>query len=261
MSRQVRRPIAKPLTSYRPSGNLPSPTKNRGWKKAKRATIIILGIALFSAIWLGGQIKHIQIIGSTNNSAVEAAIRTSLKQQPLLTRHLLFLDGSRLVDTTLAEHSDVIAKLKIQKNWLSQGLIAEVEDSQAVLVWQSGGKSVGVNQKGIATATASSDLPLVIDSSNLEVSEGQVLVSANFVEFARVAAGQLKPMLNLELKQLRIVDSTNELYVDTSAGYYLRLDTNRPVADQYQAAAAVLKTGAKPSQYIDLRIAHKAYYK
>lgn len=137
---------------------------------------------------------------------------------------------------------------------------------QPSLGWSTGNQTYVIDRDGtiIGMATGPAAFPVVIDGSNVPVQPGQRVVSAHFVEFVQ----QMVPALaaaGLTVTRLDIKDTTLDLSAQTNKGYKLLFDTardaNEEVAD-LKAVQRLLVTQKKtPAEYIDLRIAGKAYYK
>ena len=108
-------------------------------------------------------------------------------------------------------------------------------------------------------------LPVVEESTNLPVKIGDRVVPASFIGFCSGLIETLPKKSGLQITGMRVPDTTSELYVVTNRGYYLKFDTTRSSSEQVGDLKIVLDTLARqkktPAEYIDLRIAGKAYYK
>jgi cell division septal protein FtsQ len=136
------------------------------------------------------------------------------------------------------------------------------------LGWNSGGVTYALDAGGKIIGLLSevgSNVPVVTDSTNLPVKVGDTVAPARFVTFSTTLATNLPKETGIAISSLRVTDTTSELYVVTNKGYQLKLDTTRGVEEQLadlKQVLATLSTQKKtPAEYIDLRIANKAYWK
>jgi cell division septal protein FtsQ len=136
---------------------------------------------------------------------------------------------------------------------------------QPSLGWSTGDQDYLLDLDGTAIGPlpSGSTLPVVTDGSNLPVAVGQRVVPEQFVAFVIDLVPALKTD-GYKVTGLSISDTTFDLTVSTNKGYQLIFDTTRAVGDEIsdlKAVQALLVTqGKTPSQYIDLRIAGKAYW-
>ena len=105
----------------------------------------------------------------------------------------------------------------------------------------------------------------MIDSSNVAVIANQQAVPAQFVKFTQSIFNNSQAVTGLSLTQARIQQTTNELLVDTTSGYYLRFDTTGDSAEQLTAVKLALQqaqvAGQQITSYIDVRLPYKLYYR
>ncbi|HEY6736468.1 MAG TPA: cell division protein FtsQ/DivIB [Candidatus Saccharimonadia bacterium] len=137
---------------------------------------------------------------------------------------------------------------------------------QPSVAWLSGNQLYVLDADGtvIASNPADNSLPVVVDGSNVPVRVGERAASRRFVDFV----SQLLPALaarGVQATKLSIAETTLDLTVDTNKGYRLVFDTGREVPDEFVDYDAVMRTIAAQkkvvAEYVDLRIAGKAYYK
>jgi hypothetical protein len=108
-------------------------------------------------------------------------------------------------------------------------------------------------------------IPVVNDQSGLIVKSGQIILPESTVEFITEVAGQLQAN-NVGISSMTLPAGEAELDVHVEGkGYYVKYNiygNAREEAGTYLAVAAMLKSENKsPSQYIDVRVANRAYYK
>ena len=260
--RRVLRPDVNPVYKPPPTPKPPTTKRRRRWSKfALWAIVFGLIIGLW---WFVFQVRDIKVSGSGRPAEIETRVRQAISS-PFWHRHLFWLRPQTVAETILRDNPQLLASVSIKKDWVGRALLVEVEDRQAVIRWSSNSQEYGVDQRGIVSGALgegeAGNLPLVIDSSNLDVSGGTAVAPSQFVAFVRGLQQQLEPRTGLAFVRGRVIETTNELLADTSAGYYLRLDTTKSVEEQSATLKTLLDRGIKPTEYIDLRLVYKVYYR
>jgi len=179
--------------------------------------------------------------------------------------NLLTMDEGELV-SKLQLADPQIRTVEVRREW-PHGLKVSAVLKQPSMGWSSGDQRYLLDSDGTAIGMlpAGSPLPVVNDGSNLPVQVGRQVCGPRFVTFVT----QLMPALaanGYQVTSLDIKDTTFDLTASTNKGYKLVFDTSRPVADEMGDLKSVLTllTSQKhpaPTQYLDLRIAGRAYYK
>jgi cell division septal protein FtsQ len=210
-------------------------------------------------------VKSVVVKSTTSSAASEyqARLQTivngSWRQQNLLTADTSAL-GRELLSADV-----MLATAEVRRQW-PHGLVATVSLKVPALGWRTGVQDYMLDSSGgvIGSLPAGSKLPTVVDDSNLPVHPGQRVVGAKFVTFV-TALAQALPGLKLSATKYEIKDTTYDLYVTTTAGYRLILDTSRAAGEQVSDIDTMLKFLTKqhkrPAEYIDLRVPGRAYYK
>jgi hypothetical protein len=107
-------------------------------------------------------------------------------------------------------------------------------------------------------------LPVVIDGSSIPVKVGDRVVSRDFVDFVLKLNDYFKDN-KIEVEQIFVTETTSELNVKLKDGYVIKFNTSDPADSQIKSLAATLalikSQNKKPSEYIDLRVTGKAFYK
>lgn len=193
------------------------------------------------------------------NTATKKIVEGSLRQGNLLT-----LDSEELV-SKLQQGDPLLRSVEVRRNWL-HGITVSAILKQPSLGWSSGNQKYLLDRDGtvIGMLAAGSTIPVVVDGSNLPVQLGQRVVTTRFVNFV-AGVTQALAAEGIGVSGLDVKDTTLDLNVSTNKGYRLIFDTSRPVADEIadlKAVRTLLATQHKtPGEYIDLRIAGKAYYR
>ena len=211
-------------------------------------------------IWSLFTIKSVEVTTPTQGDNVKSEVQTLLDKS-ITQGNLLTLDTTKLTTSLIAADPQLKAVV-IHRQW-PHSISVVVTEKQPALAWSTGNQNYLLDRDGtvIGTLPPGSTLPTVVDGSNLPVQKGQQVVTASFVSFSNELLADL-PQTGLKVTGLRVQDTTFDLYVQTNKGYQLIFDTTRPAADEVADLKTVEKTlGAKvPAQYIDMRIAGKAYY-
>jgi cell division septal protein FtsQ len=203
-------------------------------------------------------------LSSADSQRVESEIRELVggqwRQQSLLTLN------SDDLKSELVTKDPRVSTVDIVRNW-PHGISANIEMKIPVLVWVTGGQRYEVDSNGkvMGQITAPSGLPAVNDGSNLPVKAGEQIVTARFSTFVGDVARGLAGVGGLKVISYDVKETTNDLYVKVSGGYTITLDSERGAFEQLGDLKTLLaylqKQHKKPTEYIDLRIAQRAYYK
>lgn len=228
--------------------------------------LLVLSLVIIAALFV---VKQIFAIKTVN---VKATTRTSEIQ----TDATKSITGSWWQDNLITFNSDVlvaklsaadpmIASISVRRQW-PNGVTLTVGLKTPSIGWVSGDQPYVIDLDGIAIGSlpAGSKLPVVLDGSNLPVTIGKKVATGKFVQYIRDVTPALAAA-GVNVVALQVKDTTLDLYVVTDKGFYILLDTSRPVGDTVSDLNHVLTALATqkhtPAEYIDLRIPNKAYYK
>lgn len=170
------------------------------------------------------------------------------------------------ISAKIKENFPLVSEVNIQKG-LPDTIRVIIIERQPVIVWQTADKKYLVDKEGYgyleADANNAKDLPVVIDSANLPVVLSEKVASKNFLDFIREILEKFTPRSNLKIKELRIRDTTFDLEILTTDGFTVYFDTTRSAETELDDLRRVMAhlNGAKPKEYIDLRVEGWAYYK
>jgi cell division septal protein FtsQ len=245
-------------------------TRSRGVKRprltALQGRLIFLLIAVIVAGWGIGQLFAIKTV-TVNIGSRQAAIATEAKAITNANPwwgNLITFDSAGFV-AKLQQNDPLLRSVGVRRQ-LFHTIVVTAVLKQPSLGWNTGNQGYILDKDGtvIGAAPSPASLPVVFDGSNLPVQIGERAVSGTFVEFV----DQVVPGLSgqgIGVIRLDIKDTTLDLSAQTNKGYRILFDTSRPARDELNDLNAVLKllvTQKKsPAEYIDLRIAGKAYYK
>lgn len=156
-----------------------------------------------------------------------------------------------------------VKNVDFYKHILQHRLEIVVEEHETSLIWQTNGERFLVNRAGIVYDVAPPDSPLMVveDLKNVPVSLKQQILTTDFIEFVNFVAANLSRKTPLNVRQMIVPETTFELEVMTNEGWKIIFDTTKSPDTQLNNLAKILKSGAKPRQYVDLRILDRVYYK
>ncbi len=233
--------------------------------KFKNGKLVLLIMAIVVGIWALGStlISSVKITGTTNLSdkEVERLVRSSISRNPWYASY--FTVGGLKLNRTLPEQEPRIKTATITKRFPS-GITVTIVEREPGVVWVSAGENWEVDIEGIIIGAAGSKKPMatVIDTANIPVKPGDRVAPGRFVRFTQDIAAGLPNQTSLAIENFQVPESTSEVYVKTNKGYLIKFDTTRSALEQLKDLALVIKNlnGKAPSQYIDLRVAGRAYY-
>ncbi len=224
------------------------------------------GLGLLAVAWGMGQVFAVKTVSvaaperaAQFETATKALVGESWRQHNLIT-----ISAANL-RRDLMKTDPMIKTVEIHRRW-PNGLALKITLKDPSLGWVSGNQSYLLDHDGSVIGPlpgGSSTVPLVYDGSNLPVQLGQRVTTLRFVEFTTGIAAELG-RLKLSPSRYEVKDTTLDLYV-TTPKYRIIFDTSRSVSEQVAdlrtLQAFLAKQAKAPAEYIDLRIAGKAYYK
>ncbi len=269
MKRNVRIDRKLNISSRQPDAKVKQPRSV--WKQLIRPIVIFLALALLVYAVVASslfRIAKVEVEGAVTVSSedVHMQVQNVITSSPL-TQNIIFVPTGKISEE-LKKQNYQIAEAEVKRTGLNSISVKLTEQKPSIL-WSSGNtlSVIGANghaYDGEITQLMKDKLVTVVDSTNLPVKKGEKVVTQEFVDFVNAVHEQL-PNKGIAVAQYQIGDSTTEILVKTEQGYYIRFDTTRSVEQQLQDLSAVLtqlkKTGKKPSEYIDLRINGKVFYK
>ncbi|MBI2797829.1 FtsQ-type POTRA domain-containing protein [Candidatus Saccharibacteria bacterium] len=269
MSKDTRRLGRTRRVVYQP--HYETPKTKRQWRVSAFVRpliyiLLFLGAAYVVIISPLFQIRKITIRGNSVVVAgeVQKAVEQALSETPL-SRNIIFLNTTQISDLIKSQNQQV-ASVRVDRS-LPNGIVVIIREQDPALLWRSATKAYVVSNDGYAysqTTNNINNLITVIDTSNLPVRLGQPIVPASFVSFVKDLQTKL-PSLGIKLAQLNVGETTSEIVVATNSGYSIRLDTTRSSDDQLNDLKSTLdalkKQNKKITEYVDLRVPGKAFYK
>lgn len=244
--------------------------RSRGVKRPKlnalQRRLIVLGVLVLAIGWGIGQlfaITHVKVVAASRQAEIQDQSR-KLIEGNWRWGNLLTFDEAGFV-SKLQQTDPLLRDVRVKRSGLHT-ITVSAGLKQPSLGWITGNQIFILDIDGtvIGRSDTSVAFAAVHDGSNLPVQIGQKAASAHFVKFVR----QLTPGLaaaGIGVKRYDIKDTTLDLSATTDKGYRILFDTSREVDEEMSDLGAVqrLLVAQKrtPAEYIDLRIAGKAYYK
>lgn len=250
--------------------NYGAPRQKHHLRRYTKPILYLLIVLGFIYLLFGSglfDIHHIKVVGTKTVPAqsVSDSINKILDSS-LFGRNTIFLSTDKLAKQ-LMDQDKQLGGVKIGRDFVN-GLIVTITEETPSLGWQSGssvfvlssdGRAIGLVEK------ADSNMPIVVDSANIPVNIGQKVVPTEFIDFVQIITQGLRAQ-KIDFVQLSVpAESVGELYVQTKVGYKIKFDTARDGAAQLNDLKAVLASLSSqkktPTEYIDLRIEGRAFYK
>lgn len=159
----------------------------------------------------------------------------------------------------------LIKNINIIKKWPNQ-LIIKIEERKPALIWIAKDKYF-IDDDGFVLKKVDSEinLPTIIDKKQIEISEGQKIVSQEFVRFIKDLYKNLPLKTPYTIDSILIEEVTFDIEVRTQQGIVLYLTTQNSLESQINHLKASLeeieKRGDRVIYYIDLRLNDKVFYK
>lgn len=228
------------------------------------AGVVAVYLLLFSNIF---QINNISVQGPNTTLSQDLQKETEkYLNSRLFGRNWLILNTKDL-RSTLQKSFNGQESISVDKVFPSR-LIIKTDEQKPGLIWKTGARRYVISVNGRVMSEIphdqSSDLVVVVDTSNIPVEIGDNVTGRQFVTFTTEIYKALREN-NLGPSELYIRETTGELNAKTTQGYDIKFDTTVDSAVQIRALNAVLEllksSNKKPTEYIDLRINGKAFYR
>lgn len=142
----------------------------------------------------------------------------------------------------------------------------QVVERESKLIWQTNGLRYLIDPDGIVSrqldATETSDLPVVADNKNQPVTNGQQILTYDFISFVTEINNNFNQFSNFKATGFSIDETTYDLTINSDSGIKVFFDTTRPAAGQLINLQKILVNYRDAiHEYIDLRVDGWGYYK
>lgn len=137
-----------------------------------------------------------------------------------------------------------------------------------VVSWQTGATRLYVDGNGVSFEHNFYTNPTVqvVDETGIQAVNNHILASNRFLGFIGLVIGHLESQGFMATKVVLPVETTHQLLVSVKGvSYPIKFSTDRSAADQAEDAARAIHylaaKGIQPSNYMDVRVSARAYYK
>ena len=230
--------------------------------------MILLAVvaAVIWGLWAAFSVSVIDVGASKEIDAAKIESETRQLVAASWSRQSLLVADTGELETALLAKDPAVASAQITKSW-PHTLNVRVVPKVPTLIWISGSDQYVLDGEGtvIGRPDPGVKLPTVVDDNNLPIKVGDKPVGLDFVTFVADFNAGLSKASGIVATSFELKESVSELYVKTGSGFELILDTSRGAGDELQDLSVLMgylnKQHKKPTQYIDLRVPERAYYK
>ncbi len=222
-----------------------------------------LGWLLFASPWL--QVKYVRIEGDPNEA-------TKAEIQKLRGQNILWLSVTN-PEAAILKAQPVIKQIQLLRG-IPDTLIVKLIARQSAMIWQVNDHWYTVDSTGFVfidqTLTKKDDgsyndpttnLPIVVDTKNLPVKVGQVIIRPQFIRFVAALKDRLPKEAKVHLIRAEVGETTFNVTAVTDSGYNILFDTTRTVDNQMKTLDQVLDSKRNDiHQYVDVRVRGWVYY-
>jgi hypothetical protein len=232
--------------------------------------ILVIAILLVGLVYIMLVSNHPKVIVN------DLTYHSTQDYQSFLTKHFGGLSNSNkitfdqggliaLLRTSYPEIRNASVELPV----FSRQPVFRLEVATPALFLNSQGNSYLINTNGVAVGFKNkyknlTSLPEIVDQSGFDVKTGKQVLSSHDVEFILAVAKEMK-VYNIPVKSLTIPNLAQQLNIYTAdAPYYTKFFTGGDPAIQTAqmiAARHQFATAGGPSQYLDVRVSGKVFYK
>jgi hypothetical protein len=210
-------------------------------------------------------IRFIQPGKQPNSREYQQTLYAYFADHPL-ERFGFLLRGEDVSDFFMKKHPEARA-MRIEKAWYGGQVAFAVFFRQPLLVWQSADKRFYVDDQGIAFRYNHFAEPAVAvtDQSGIPPTSSGAVASSRFIQFLGRMVGALNGYGKGKVVSVAIPSSARQIDLKLAGrDYSIKTHIDRDPLQQAEDIANALRyfddRGIKP-QYIDVRVAHKAYYR
>ena len=229
--------------------------------------IILLGGLIYSLFV--NSTPQIRLNDTTYHPASVYQAAAAKELGALKNRNKITLNESGVI-SSLQQQFPEIASASLELPLFSETPIIHLTVAKPSFFLASGGSDYIVDSQGVATAVARSlpqikNLTTLTDQSGFGAEPGQQVLSAQSVAFINNVLGQTARS-KIPVKSLVLPPQADEMDMYTSdRSYYVKFYLNGdPLLQSGQFLAArhnFDQTAAQPSQYLDVRVPGKIFYK
>lgn len=234
-----------------------SEQKNFPWKPIFR---IIFGvIVVVAVVWLLNSplfiVKNIEVSG---NKVID---KEKIAEIATINRNIWLYPVNDVV-TKIKQQFPLVADVAVYRG-LPNSIRVVVAEKIMAIEWKSNNKKfvLGLDGKLIVAENSNQSIPVVVDTTNFEPTEGKSIVTPGFVQFIINANTVFESAIGVQVDHFEVGATTFDVTVIPESGPKFILDSSRDPLVQLKAGKLVLDQHADAAkQYIDLRVPLRAYF-
>ena len=252
------------------SGIFKKPTKVNWLKLIKKYSFyILLILILIYLIFISDifKVSRVDVQGPNKELSQDLENESNKYIKSLFTaNNWIFINTAdlkkQLQKTFTGQESIIVTKSFPNK------LQVKTDEQKSAIIWKTGARRYIVSINGRAMGELkdqnTNGMPTIVDGSNIPVNTGDKVASRDFVDFALKADSYLRAN-KIEVEQYSIAETTSEMNAKLKGSYTIKFNSTDPADEQIRALAAALELiksqNKKPSEYLDLRVTGRAFYK
>lgn len=244
-------------------------------KAHRRKLLHLLGLVLLAAGVLAFLISNFIVtpnvaalqsgLHKPNYKSYQDTVYAYFGDHPL-ERFGFLLNPSTFAAQLLHDHTE-LQNVTVSHDWYGGNVQIGLQFRQPLLVWHTGSKQFYVDSQGIAFTYNHFAEPTVAvtDQTGLPPDQSGAVASTRFIRFLGQMVGAVNGYNKGKVVAVIIPPSTREIDLKLQGrDYPIKTNSDRDPLQQAEDISSALtwldQKGIKP-QYVDLRVAHKAFYK
>lgn len=228
--------------------------------------VVLLGFLVYQSI-ASVQIKASTAI-SVDQQLYQQKIQAYLNGRPL-ERFRFSLDTKRLTQYLQLHDCPEIAAVSADMRFVGFGTTElQLTIREPAVAWKTGDNNLYVDDTGVSFVRNYYSEPnvKVVDQTGIVTKDNKVLASNRFLGFIGRVIGQMK-LHGYHVNQVDLPLGTSRqiaVHVD-GISYPIKLSVDRPVGEQVEdttrAVQYLAAKGIKPTEYLDVRVSQRAFYR
>ena len=243
-------------------------------KLTKKSFYVICLVGLMALAWWLSLIstKSYYFSGESNLN-ITAQYRDEFKRKASekISKYTLLNLKTKDVEEALKKDFPDTKQVSVKRIWYKKGVEVDVQFRQPVIKWQSAGEPKYIDQDGVILSLKPIDeqnLYLINDQSGLNFNSGEKVYAQRNIIFSGQVASVIKlnGVVSASFESLSVpATSLKEIDIKLKDGPLVKLSTELDPTEQVNLLGQILtklsSEGKKPSEYIDLRVPGKVFWK
>lgn len=248
--------------------------------RVKRRVIVVAVTLLLASALYQNSVRSVQL-ESNASSKMQTTLKAEYEQAALTTyqQHTMlsqpWLADYAAMTTSLQEKYPEIERIQVASKLFNPKLQVTARFRTPAFTWRDarGGQQF-VDKNGVLFSrnldahVPDGTLIAIEDQSGVVLEEGSTVLTQNLMQFVGQLHNKLQPLYaeGNGVEQVVVPRSTREVRIKVANNpYSIKFNTTRDVNEQVGELKVILDhlraNGITPAEYIDLRVAHKAFYK